>query len=73
MNQTGNLAIICAQRNDILFQIRGGEITVMVCNGSHKAALTAASNDEEKINEIIRELNFGKLRSMEGEQNDIHG
>lgn len=65
MNQTGNLAIICVTRDDVLFQAHKGEITVHVGHGSQRATLTAPRNDDEKINEIIRELNFGKFR-LEG-------
>ena len=62
-SETGNLAIICATRDDVLFQAQNGEVTVHVGSGPESGTLTAAWNDNERISEIIRELNFGKYRS----------
>ena len=45
MKQLGNLAVVCAQRT--------GE-------GPERAVLTAKWDDDETIQSIIRELNFGR-------------
>ena len=60
MKQIGNLASICARRNNVLFQTLDRWITVHVGQGPDKKILSAAWNDDKKINEIIMELNFGK-------------
>ena len=48
MKQLGNLAVICAQRPELLMQLRGG-----------LAAMEAAWNDDARIEKMIYELNFG--------------
>ena len=47
MKQLGNLAVICAQRPELLMQLRDG------------AAMEAAWNDDTRIEKMIYELNFG--------------
>ena len=56
MKQLGNLAIICAQRPELLMQLRGGLVSVQVKN---RAAMKAAWDDDARIEKIIYELNFG--------------
>lgn len=56
MKQLGNLAIICAQRPELLLQLRGGLVSVQVKNS---AAMEAAWNDDVRIERTIYELNFG--------------
>ena len=56
MKQLGNLAIICAQRPELLMQLRGGLVSVQVKNC---AAMKAAWDDDARIEKIIYELNFG--------------
>lgn len=63
MKQLGNLAIVCAQRKDVLFQLLDGEVTVHIGRGSDKAMLHASWDNDEKISDIIREFNFGRFRS----------
>ena len=61
MKQLGNLAIVCAQRNDIVFLMQYGEIHIEVRKSKKsRKTLIAAWNDDEAIHEIIHELNFGK-------------
>ena len=48
MKQIGNLAIVCAQRPDVLMQIYGGTVS------------STAWEDDDAIQDMIRELNFGR-------------
>ena len=63
MKQLGNLAVVCAQRPDVLMQIYGSEVSVHVREGPERAVLTAKWDDDETIQSIIRELNFGRYAS----------
>ncbi|MCL2776131.1 MAG: hypothetical protein FWD71_22745 [Oscillospiraceae bacterium] len=63
MKQIGNLALACARKNNVLFQILDGHINVHVGCGPDKRVLCANWNDDEKIAEIIYELNFGKYKA----------
>ena len=56
MKQLGNLAVICAQRPELLMQLRGGLVLVQAKN---RAAMEAAWNDDTRIDKMIYELNFG--------------
>ena len=60
MKQLGNLALVCAQRPDVLMQIYGGMATVHVGEGPERAALSTGWENDETIQKIIRELNFGR-------------
>ena len=61
MKQLGNLAVVCAQRNDLTFVMLRGLVNVIVCSGEKSYdTLTVAWDDDAGINEIIRELNRGK-------------
>ena len=55
MKQLGNLAVICAQRPELL-QLRDGLVLVQARN---RAAMEAAWNDDTRIEKMIYELNFG--------------
>jgi len=55
MKQLGNLAVICAQRPELLLQ-RDGLVSVQAKN---RAAMEAAWNDDARIEKMIYELNFG--------------
>jgi hypothetical protein len=66
MKQLGNLAMVCANRDDVSFTMLKGEVTVHVGDGPERAALTTAWHDDNKIDEIIRELNFGKYKPAHG-------
>ena len=52
MKQLGNLAVICAQRPELL----AGLVSVQAKN---RAAMEAAWNDDAQIERMIYELNFG--------------
>ena len=56
MKQLGNLAVICAQRPELLMQLRGGLVLVQAKN---RAAMETAWNDDARIEKMIYELNFG--------------
>ena len=60
MKQLGNLAIVCAQRADLLMKIHSGTVAVLVGKADVQATLETAWDNDAAISEIIRELNFGK-------------
>ena len=60
MKQLGNLAMVCARRQETLMQLHAGRVTVYVGAGSERTALSTAWDNDAEINDIIRELNFGK-------------
>lgn len=65
MKQLGNLSIVCAQRTDVLMQIYGGQVSVHVGEGPERTSLFAAWDDDEVIQRIIHELNFGRYAIKE--------
>lgn len=56
----GNLAIVCAQRPDVLMQIYGGTVSIHAGEGPERATLSTAWEDDDAIQDMIRELNFGR-------------
>lgn len=60
MKQLGNLAIVCAQRSEVLLQLHNRMVSVHVGEGPGRATLCAVWDDDKQINSIIHELNFGK-------------
>ena len=64
MKQLGNLAIVCAQRPEVLMQIHGGIVTVHVGCGPERASLHMQWDDDAGVSRIVHELNFGKYREM---------
>lgn len=60
MKQIGNLAVICAQRNDVLMQIYGARISVYVGEGPERECVCLDWNDDDLILDLIQDLNFGK-------------
>ena len=60
MKQLSNLAVVCAQRPDVLFQLYKGEVTVYVGQGPGRAHMSARWDDDDKILGMVHELNFGK-------------
>lgn len=59
MKQLGNLAIVCAKRKDVRVVIENGRVSVYVLNDKVPAVFNTGWDDEEAINKIIYELNFG--------------
>ncbi len=60
MKQLGNLAIVCAKREDVLMQLYGGIVSVHFGEGPHRETVTAKWDDDKAISAIVYELNFGK-------------
>ncbi len=60
MKQLGNLAIVCARRKDTLLQMLNGNVAIHLGDGPNRAVLSAEWDYDEKISDIIHELNFGK-------------
>lgn len=60
MKQIRNLAVICAQRNDVLMQIYGARVSVYVGEGSERECVCLDWNNDDVILDLIRDLNFGK-------------
>ena len=58
MKQLGNLAIICAKRQDVAFLLSKGTARVSI-EGAGRV-INAPWDDDDQIEMIIQELNFGK-------------
>ena len=56
----GNFAVVCAQRPDVLMQRYGSEVSVHTGEGPERAVLFTKWDDDETLQSIIRELNFGR-------------
>ena len=65
MKQVGNLAIVCAQRKDVLLTLFNGTVTVTAGDTWNPRTRCAKGDDDKTISEIIHALNFGDL-SEEG-------
>lgn len=59
MKQIGNLAIVCAMRDDVSLQLYDHRIAVHVGQGPQRAVMSAVWDDDQAIDKMIRELNFG--------------
>lgn len=70
MKQLGNLAMVCAQRPDVLLQIQGSVVSLYVGAGPQKQSIVLVWDNDEKITELIRELNFGCYKQNGGKTND---
>ena len=66
MKQLGNLAIVAAQRSDISLYIYKGFVSVCVGDGPARASMSAKWSDDEKIHEMVMELNHGKYKQQIG-------
>lgn len=60
MKQLGNLALVCANRPEVLLQLHSGQVSVYVGSGPDRAVLSTAWEDDAEISNIIHELNFGR-------------
>ena len=57
MKELGNLAIVCAQRTDVELSIKNGSVFVHI--KERPTTMSAEWDNDEKILDIIHELNFG--------------
>ena len=60
MKQIGNLAVVCARRQDVHLQVGREKLCVHVGAGPQLKTLHAAWNDDDAIQRIVHELNFGR-------------
>ena len=60
MLQLGNLAVVCAKRDDVLMQIYGGTVTIHVGQGPQRKTRTFDWRDNASAAQVIHELNYGK-------------
>lgn len=60
MKQLGNLAMVCAQRPEVLMMLYGGEAVVYVFDGSGRAVMDCAFDNDTEISRIVCKLNFGR-------------
>ncbi len=65
MKQLGNLALVCANRSDVLLQIQRGTVCFSIGMGTQMETISLAWDDEEKITALVRELNFGRYQNTE--------
>ncbi len=61
MKQLGNLAIICAQRKDVIMNLENGVVSVSAGNRPDVHSLSVEWDDDVGIANIIRALNFGDM------------
>ena len=72
MKQIGNLAIVCAQRPDVLMQIYGGTVSIHVGEGPERATLSTAWEDDDTIQDMIRELKlWGAMPPIHGRRKKV--
>lgn len=65
MKQLGNLALVCANRSDVLLQIQRGTVCFSIGMGTQMETISLAWDDDEKITALVRELNFGRYQNTE--------
>ena len=71
MKQIGNLAIVCAQRPDVLMQIYGGTVSIHAGEGPERATLSTAWEDDDAIQDMIRELTLGAMPPIHGRRKKV--
>lgn len=59
MKQLGNLAMVCAQRPEVMMQLHGGRVSVYVGAGPERAVMDSSWDNDTEISRIVQELNFG--------------
>ena len=65
MKQIGNLAVVCARRQDVLLQVGSEKVCVHVGAGPERNTLHAAWDDDDAIQRIVHELNFAGMQPAE--------
>ena len=61
MKQLGNLAIVCAQRQNTLLQIIDGKSTVFVGVGPERRCISFDWRDDAEVSALVYELNHGRF------------
>ena len=61
MKQIGNLAIVCAQRKDVIMILDRGKVAVVAGNATDSETRHVSWDDDNAIAEIIHALNFGEM------------
>ena len=70
MKQIGNLAVVCARRQDVLLQVGSEKVCVHVGAGPERNTLHAAWDDDDAIQRIVHELNLGKYEDVRNGMNN---
>lgn len=60
MKQLGNLAMVCARRPEVMMELHGGTVSVLVGADSEWAVMDSAWDNDAEISRIVHELNFGR-------------
>ena len=71
MKQIGNLAVVCAQRSDVLLQIQGKKVSIYVESGPQRKHISLTWDDDEMICNIVHELNYGKYAADREEKDNL--
>lgn len=61
MKQFGNLAMVCAKRENVYMTICSGYATVHIGHGPGHETYNAHWSDDKRIIEIIHRINFGTM------------
>lgn len=68
MKQLGNLALVCAQRRSVEFWMQSGEVRITLRDFPGAPSYYLRWDDDKKIEEIIRELNFGRYAQQRADE-----
>ncbi len=63
MKELSKLAVLCAQRMDLLLQIYDGFVCVYVGFGPERNSMVAKCDDESAVAAIFQELATGKYKN----------
>ena len=66
LKQLGNLAIVCAQRPDMLLILMDGKVSIHEAGGYGQEAMEAPWDDDAAVSKMVYELNFGKFAVEKG-------
>ncbi len=73
MKQLGNLAMVCAQRPEVMMQLHGGKVSVFVGAGPERAVMDSPWDNDAEISRIVHELNFGRYSPQNTGKHDKGG
>lgn len=66
MKELGNLVIICAQNHSAEFTMANGVVRMVLRDFQNSPTYHLRWDDDEKIREIVHELNFGRYALCQG-------